>query len=88
MKIIVNVNCALTLPRLSCIITGVFQECSKKEGGDKKRHTLYPSQYNIVLADAFFVNIEAILLRGRKGKYLTNFHRSGSKYLHLSPTMR
>ena len=34
----VTVNSALTLPSLSYLITRVFQECSKEEGGDKKTY--------------------------------------------------
>lgn len=34
----VTVNSALTLPSLSYLIARVFQECSKEEGGDKKKY--------------------------------------------------
>ena len=43
---------------------------------------LYSSSYKIVCSQIrlpFFVNIEALLLRGRKCKYQTIFHRSGGK---------
>lgn len=38
MTINVTVNSALTLRRLSCLVTRVFQECSKEDGGDKKTY--------------------------------------------------